>query len=271
MNWQKIHDQIIDRAKDRKLNEYSENHHIKPRCLGGTDDSENLVRLTAREHFIIHKILCLIYPNENRLHWAAFMMSSCFGNSNQSRNYRISSSEYQRLKENLKLSEETKEKISNSKKGQRSRLGIKLSNESKEKISKSRKGQPSPRKGVKLTDEIKQKLSKSASLRENRPHTDETKKLMSDLWNKKIADGYESPLKGIPRDDEVKKKISISKTGSKRKPFSDEHLLKLSDALKWKAKGKIWITNGLISTMIFENEGIPNGWYKGMTRKNKTN
>ena len=54
MNYQKIHDAIIERAKTRKLEGYKERHHIIPRCLGGTDDNENLVDLTAREHFIIH-------------------------------------------------------------------------------------------------------------------------------------------------------------------------------------------------------------------------
>lgn len=48
---------IIDRAKLRSIIGYTEQHHILPRSLGGTDDSENLVYLTAREHFIVHWLL----------------------------------------------------------------------------------------------------------------------------------------------------------------------------------------------------------------------
>jgi 5-methylcytosine-specific restriction endonuclease McrA len=58
MNYQKIHDSIIERAKNRNLLDYKERHHIIPKCLGGSDNLDNLVDLTAREHFIIHKILC---------------------------------------------------------------------------------------------------------------------------------------------------------------------------------------------------------------------
>ncbi len=36
---------------------YSEIHHILPTCLGGTNSPENLVRLTAREHFVCHLLL----------------------------------------------------------------------------------------------------------------------------------------------------------------------------------------------------------------------
>jgi len=71
MNWRKIHDQIINRAKNRLLEGYSERHHITPKCMGGTNDKENLVHLTAKEHFIIHKILVELYPNERGLVYAA--------------------------------------------------------------------------------------------------------------------------------------------------------------------------------------------------------
>jgi len=54
MNYQKIYDQIIERAKNRKLEGYKEKHHIIPKCLGGPDNKENLVELTAREHFLCH-------------------------------------------------------------------------------------------------------------------------------------------------------------------------------------------------------------------------
>ena len=36
---------------------YMEKHHIIPRSLGGLDNKDNLVKLTAREHFICHWLL----------------------------------------------------------------------------------------------------------------------------------------------------------------------------------------------------------------------
>lgn len=36
---------------------YSECHHILPRSMGGTNDPDNLIQLTAKEHFIAHLLL----------------------------------------------------------------------------------------------------------------------------------------------------------------------------------------------------------------------
>ena len=55
---------ITERARDRVLNGYTERHHIIPKSLNGTDDKNNLVNLTAREHFICHWLLTKMYTGE---------------------------------------------------------------------------------------------------------------------------------------------------------------------------------------------------------------
>lgn len=66
MNYQKIYNDLISRAQAREpLSEYKETHHIIPRCMGGSDDKENLVELTGREHFIAHWLLCKIYDTQD--------------------------------------------------------------------------------------------------------------------------------------------------------------------------------------------------------------
>jgi hypothetical protein len=74
MNYSKHYDQLISRAKDRVLNEYYERHHIIPRCLGGSDEKSNFVKLTAREHFIAHLLLHKMHPNNGKLLCAVVMM-----------------------------------------------------------------------------------------------------------------------------------------------------------------------------------------------------
>ena len=64
--YNKWYQDITDRAKNRKLNSYTESHHIRPRSLGGTDESSNLVALTAREHFICHWLLVKITTGKDR-------------------------------------------------------------------------------------------------------------------------------------------------------------------------------------------------------------
>ena len=55
---------IINNSKNRPK-QYSEKHHIIPRSFGGTDDPENLVDLTPREHFICHMLLIKMVPKSS--------------------------------------------------------------------------------------------------------------------------------------------------------------------------------------------------------------
>ena len=68
MNYHKIYNAIIIKRKQNYFNGYTENHHIIPKSLGGTDDKENLVELSAREHFICHLLLTKMYP-EGSVEW----------------------------------------------------------------------------------------------------------------------------------------------------------------------------------------------------------
>jgi hypothetical protein len=60
------YNQITNRARFRITEGYTETHHIQPRSLGGTDDIDNLVELTAREHFICHWLLTKMTTGEGR-------------------------------------------------------------------------------------------------------------------------------------------------------------------------------------------------------------
>lgn len=49
---------IICQAQQRiNTNAYTERHHVIPKSLGGDNSTSNLVILTAREHFVCHKLL----------------------------------------------------------------------------------------------------------------------------------------------------------------------------------------------------------------------
>jgi hypothetical protein len=148
MDYKKIHDQLIARAKNRILKGYKEKHHIIPRCLGGSDDIDNLVNLTAREHFIIHKLLYMIYPNNNKLFYAYRMMAMQPTNVKTERAYSISNYEYERLRI------EHAYRVSLDKKGKKygtGMLGISHTKLSKEKIRTANLGKV-------ISTETKQKM-----------------------------------------------------------------------------------------------------------------
>jgi hypothetical protein len=64
--YEKWYTSITHNAKDRTLQAYTETHHIMPKRLGGTDEKANLVKLTAREHFICHWLLTKFTAGEDK-------------------------------------------------------------------------------------------------------------------------------------------------------------------------------------------------------------
>jgi len=159
MYYKKIHDAIIERAKNRKLDGYKERHHIVPRCIGGTDELDNLVELTAREHFVIHRLLCELYPSNDKLFYAYRMMAIMKNSKDNLRNYCVSSREFALIQERQSIllsernkhrvvSQETKDKISATTRGKKRRPA---SQETKNKISMALKGR-------KLSNEHKESL-----------------------------------------------------------------------------------------------------------------
>ena len=84
MNYKKLYDSIIENP-NRGNSQYTEKHHIIPRCLGGTDDPGNLVKLSAREHYLCHWLLTKIYPSGRnhykliRAFWMMHVTSSTHG------------------------------------------------------------------------------------------------------------------------------------------------------------------------------------------------
>jgi hypothetical protein len=98
MNYEKIYNQIIERGKNRSVDGYTEKHHIIPKCMNGTNNSDNIVKLTAREHFLAHWLLHEMYPNNTDLRYSFWSM--CRSSDNQKR-YRPSARIYEYAKHQM--------------------------------------------------------------------------------------------------------------------------------------------------------------------------
>lgn len=63
MDYSRIYGQFIASRKaiEPTLSCYTEKHHILPRCMGGDNSVDNLVRLTAGDHFFAHLLLAKIH------------------------------------------------------------------------------------------------------------------------------------------------------------------------------------------------------------------
>jgi hypothetical protein len=67
MNYRKVYDDIIRNRLSNPLSEgeYGEKHHIIPKSLGGSNKKDNVVKLSAREHFICHALLAEMYERDS--------------------------------------------------------------------------------------------------------------------------------------------------------------------------------------------------------------
>jgi hypothetical protein len=77
MDYKLIYEKIVARNKNKisTSEEYTEKHHIIPRCMGGGDEKENIVVLTPEEHYVCHQLLVKIYPEHVGLWRAVYMMT----------------------------------------------------------------------------------------------------------------------------------------------------------------------------------------------------
>ena len=196
---------------------YSESHHILPRALGGSDDPINIVRLTAKEHFIAHLLLAKIHGGP--MITAVFLMS-CYGRY-RSRTYSYLRLQFSRRKSEGQVgtnnvmygkshSDETKNKMSIA------RLGVSIKPMSNQEKERRRKitGKDHPSFGRKASEETRMKL-RECNGGENNPmygkkHSQETKDKIG-----KSSAGRPSPLKGRSISEETKKKISEARKGRK--------------------------------------------------------
>lgn len=94
-----IYFNIIKSAQIRDLlSGYSEKHHIIPKSLGGSNKKDNLVILTAREHFICHWLLTKMVLGQDKYKmWNAF---SCmlYRETDSQQRYKISSKVFENIK-----------------------------------------------------------------------------------------------------------------------------------------------------------------------------
>ena len=76
MDYRKIYSAFIASRKriSNARGAYTEKHHILPRSLGGSDDPDNLIRLTPEDHYFAHCLLSKIHGGGM---WYALNMMAC--------------------------------------------------------------------------------------------------------------------------------------------------------------------------------------------------
>lgn len=239
----KIYYQIIKNAKNRLLEvgTYTERHHIVPKSLGGSNLNSNLVSLTAREHFVCHRLLVKMTSSDDKRKMAWAVRRMLTGINKHQQRYLPNSKIYEniRIQINQEIkgwshSEETKKHLS------KVLTGRKFTEETIKKMSIARKGKNQP-------EHVAERLR---TINLGKPMSEESKKKLS------------KSLTGRTVSKEAKKNMALNHANVKGKnnPRSK----------KWKVQdpdGNVYIIEGEMTNFCLENN-LPASTMRSMGRKN---
>lgn len=216
--YEKYYKQIISNGIPSRLPGY-ERHHVLPKSLGGSDEPENLVYITAREHFICHWLLTKIYPTGEE-HWkmlnALRMMRA--ENPNQHRyETKITSRVYAKLKE--EYAQIQSERYS----GEGNPMYGDKFYRSEEGFRKQKEAVTGEKNGAKQLD-ARKKISNSKLGKKREAFNDEWKHKMSLAKRGENNNRY-----GVHVTDETREKLRQKKLGTKQSP---ETIAKKADAVR---------------------------------------
>lgn len=177
-------------------------HHIVPRSLGGTDDAENLVKLSGHDHALCHWLLTKMTTGTDKAKMVyAFNMMAVYGKHMDRptsaaivRAYEHNREEWSRVHSELMT------------------------------------GRPSPRKGTKITDpealkNIREGTAnrvidpvkaaeghrRGAEKRRGQKRSDETRKLQSESAKKHLAENPRGPMSDVEKEKRSKKQKGVPK------------------------------------------------------------
>jgi|688.fasta_scaffold447745_2 hypothetical protein len=234
---------LIEKAKNRVYprNTYGETHHIIPRCIGGQDNKENLVKLSAREHYIAHALLWKMkFPGKYHSKMTYAFNTFIHGFKNEEHTgYTFSSKMYESFKKDLAL------QISLCQSGEGNPFyGKKHTEESrriigeKSKLKEFKSGPDNPMYGRKIPEETRKKMGEKsrqfwADEENKKLMLEKRKKYWESEEGKAAAKEFGDKNRGVKLSAERVEKTASKKRGKKaHEIFSPEALANIAEGRK---------------------------------------
>lgn len=170
---------IVDKRKLVPAEGYGELHHIIPACLGGTE----MVKLTAREHFICHLLLTKMLEGQNKrkmIH-AAWLMANMISKNQQRKRVFGRTYEYLRKAHAVAIGDALRGLIRTEEQRAKYR---------KPKSAQARLNMSKARIGIIFKDEHRNNLSKVCSGKQWMNNGNENKMVYSEMADKLISAGW---------------------------------------------------------------------------------
>ena len=204
--------------------EYYERHHILPKCMGGTDNDNNLIDLLAREHFIAHRLLAEENPDNDSLTYAWWMLAHIDDREITPEEYEQAKMAFSKACKGRSISEEQKQRL------RECHIGRRASEEAKKKMSLAHSGKNNPNYGKPRSEETKQKISQANT---GHRHTEEYK-----LEASKRNSGRNNPNYGNKWSDEQKQHMSEIMSGENNHMYGKHHSEETREKMSKAAIGK---------------------------------
>lgn len=194
---------LMGRAVNREIVDYTEKHHILPKCMGGNNGKNNIVRVTPREHFIAHACLvrCTSGRDRHKMIWAfnAMGYGRC-ASSVEARQGFQKSRVYQRNRiafvEDMRLRATGRVRTMESRQKQSAAMkGRKLTPEHAANISRGLKGR---KKSPEWVDKINRNPEKIAKMAAKHRGTKRTPEQRARMGRKKGCPAWNKGLKMTP-------------------------------------------------------------------------
>lgn len=199
MNYLEHYYRLVDRARIRNWTKedapvYTELHHVVPRSAGGDNSPDNLILLTAEEHFVAHLLLVKIFKGTDlyrKMVYAAHAMSmDIAGRKINNKRFGWVRREYSKSLKGKTFSKETRRKLS------AAHTGKVVTEETRQKLRARR-----------FSDETKAKMRESQL---GKIHTDEAKEKMKEAWKSRVVtEETKSRMKEAWKVRKAKKGINI--------------------------------------------------------------
>lgn len=233
MNYKKHYLNLVNSRKllnrEKFKGEYFEKHHILPKCFGGTNSKDNLVLLTAREHFIAHLLLIEMYEgkDKSKMTFAFFRMTQINFQQKRLRSSRAVELAKKLITQNCSGSNSSFfGKTHSAETREKTRIRMLTANPQKGKVShrkgtkqvcteEQRKNLSEAMKKVCSSEEHRERLRQISINQIRKPRSEETKKKISNNFANKtieekleISNKIKNGLALSPADLERRRKIS---------------------------------------------------------------
>lgn len=215
---------LVTRAAAKQILGYVELHHIIPRSLSGSNSSENVVYLTANEHFVCHRMLARMLVGIDKAKMSKAIHRMTTSNKFQDR-IRITGKLYDQIRREAGVAHS--EMITGTQLGTNNPFyGKEHTAATKALISAKNSGRLA---GIKRNPEA---VERGAAKLRGKPLSATHRQAISNTWNKESRAGVNHPMFNRKHSESTSEKMKIASATRWTDEYKEEFKIRIKDRAK---------------------------------------